>query len=222
MLFPLTLSPWVIFLSMSWFIFIRNVLKITASQRRKLECNDAASYSSVTRGRFSKGLHTLGECEFICQLCVCARACVHVHTCARSHQCWKNCQYFSNVCVFGGIREDGCIEFPGAFSNCTCSLGYSGTLLIPTRLLQDENHCRVMNDVADGCQFHRAEAANKLRITKLSSSWRTKGPSLLSCHCCTSIPLGIPMEIALANLLRTASGKDNLVEIHIFYKLYIV
>ena len=42
MFFLLTLSPWVNFLPMSWFILIRNALKITASQRRKLECNDAA------------------------------------------------------------------------------------------------------------------------------------------------------------------------------------
>lgn len=41
---PLTLSPWVSFVPMSRFKFIRNTLKMTASQRRKLACDVAASY----------------------------------------------------------------------------------------------------------------------------------------------------------------------------------
>lgn len=130
--------------------------------------------------------------------------------CGSSHRCWKKCRYFSNVCASGGIMENWVHKIPrgffklhelfGRFWNFPHTNPTSPRLKIP---------CGVMRDAPDGCQFHWAEAANKLRIAKLSSRLTTKGSSLLSRQFCTSIPLGIPVEIALANLLKPASGKDN-------------
>jgi hypothetical protein len=70
-----------------------------------------------------------------------------------------------------------------------------------------KNHCRVMSDVTDGCQFRSVEAGINFRVTILSSRLITECFLLLSYQFYISIPLGIPMETASSNLLKTASGK---------------
>lgn len=129
---------------------------------------------------------------------------------ASSHQRWKKKASISQM--YPRLKESwrtGTQNSRGLFQTAHAPWEILELPSYQPHVSKIKNHCRVMSDVPDGCQFHPAEAANKLRIAKFSSRLTTKGSLLLSRQLCTSIPLGIPVETALASLLKTASGKDN-------------